>query len=115
MSVDISTLKTAIVADLTTELSGEPTFSATILDTKVKLAIYDVMSRRCYEYSNYTDEQIANDLTLHYYATITNLARYDYNQIGAEGQTAHDENSVKRTWVSRDDLLRSVHAFVKVF
>lgn len=114
MSVDISALQTAIEADLTNELSGEPTFNASALSTKVKLAILDVYSRRCYENSSYTDAQIENDLYVHYYATITNLARYDYNQIGAEGQTTHDENSVKRVWVDRDALLRSVHAFVKV-
>ena len=115
MSVDITELQSAIVTDLTDELSGEPTFSATALNKKVKLAILDVMSRRNYEYSNYSDKQIEDDLTLHYYATITNLARFDYNQIGAEGQTKHDENSVSRTWADRDSLLRNVHAFVKVF
>lgn len=114
MSVDIATLQTSIVTDLTAELSNEPTFNAVALTNKVKLAILDVMARRNYENSSYDDAKILADLTDHYYATITNLARYDYNQIGAEGQSAHSENSVNRTWVERDSFLRSVHSFVKI-
>lgn len=111
--VDISLLQAEIVNELTVELSGEPTFAAEILELKVKNAIRDVMTARNYSATSKTDEQIIVDL-YGYYSTIVNLARYDYNQIGAEGQSQHTENSVSRTWVDRNSILRSVNAFVKI-
>lgn len=111
--VDISVLKSEIVNDLTIELQSEPTFAAEVLDIKVKGAIHDVMRVRNYGATSKTDAQILADL-YGYYSTIVNLARYDYNQVGAEGQSQHTENSVGRTWVDRNSILRGVHSFVKV-
>lgn len=111
MSVDV--LINEIVEDLTIELKNDPTFSADILSVKVKNAVRDVKMKRNYIDTAYTDEQIANDL-YNYYSVIKSVALYDYNQIGAEGEQSHSENSVSRSWVSRDELFKSVHAFVKV-
>lgn len=113
MSVDTSQLQSEILDDLTAELSGEETFNQTILNVKVKLAIRDVMSRRNYKASTWSDKQIQDDL-YNYYTTIANIARYDYNQLGAEGESAHSENGVSRTYVSRDALFKGVHAFVGI-
>lgn len=113
MSIDYSVLKAAVVADLTTELSGEPGFSAAILGNKVEMAIQEVILRRNYSASSLTDTQISEDLS-NFRSTIVNVARYDYNQIGAEGQSAHSENSVSRTWIDRNTLFNGVIAFVKV-
>ena len=113
MSVDTSQLQSEIVDDLTAELNGEETFNQSVLAVKVKLAVRDVMSRRNYKASTWSDKQIQEDL-YNYYSTIANIARYDYNQIGAEGETAHTENGVSRTYVSRDSLFKGVHAFVGV-
>ena len=96
------------------ELRNEPDFNADILIGKVELAIRDVMGRREYGNSHYTDEKILEELSTRYFSTITNLARYDYNQSGAEGQKNHSENSVSRTWYDRNKLLSDVHAFVKI-
>lgn len=112
--VDISTLKNDIANLLMAELGNEPGFNAAILAGKVELAIKDVMGRREYGNSHYTDEKILEELSTRYFSTITNLARYDYNQIGAEGQKNHSENSVSRTWYDRNKLLSDVHAFVKI-
>lgn len=111
MSVD--TLIDEIVDELTIELMNEPTFNADILRIKVKGAVRDVRLKRNYTATDYTDEQTADDL-YNYYSVIKSVALYDYNQIGAEGEQSHSENSVSRSWVSRDELFRSVHAFVKV-
>lgn len=114
MSVDTSVLEAEVINDLTTELSGEPTFNADILAVKVKLAIRDVMNKRNYRATAYTDEKIADDLQ-NYYSTICDVARYDYNKIGAEGEASHSENGIARTYVDRDTLFKGVHAFVNVF
>lgn len=113
--VDISSLKTEITSLLTTELQNEDDFDADLLESKVTLAIKDVMARREYGNSHYTDEKILEELSTRYFTTITNLARYDYNQSGAEGQKNHSENSVSRTWYDRNKMLSDVHAFVKIF
>lgn len=112
ISVDILTEE--IINDLTIQLKNDPTFDADILAVKVKNAVREVRLKRNYTATAYTDEQIANDL-YNYYSVIQSVALYDYNQIGAEGEQSHSENSVSRSWVSRDELFRSVHAFIQVF
>lgn len=107
-------LQDEIVAELTVELQDEPTFNVNILATKVRNAIREVKMKRNYQATSYTDEQVEKDL-YNYFSVIKSVALYDYNQIGAEGEQSHSENSVSRTWVDRDDLFRGVHAFVKVF
>lgn len=112
--IDISTLQSAIVSDLTAEMSAEDSFNAGLLETKVKLAILDVMARRQYENTAYNEAQILNELSTKYYVTICNLARFDYNQAGAEGQTSHSENGIGREWLDRSKMLSQINPFVKV-
>ena len=107
-------LQDEIVAELTVELQDEPTFNVNILAIKVKNAIREVKMKRNYQATSYTDEQVEKDL-YNYFSVIKSVALYDYNQIGAEGEQSHSENSISRTWVDRDDLFKGVHAFVKVF
>lgn len=106
-------LQKEIIEDLTIELRDEPTFDAAVLKVKVKNAIREVRLKRNYAATSYSEEQIEYDL-LNYYSVIKNLALYDYNQIGAEFQSSHSENSVSRTWTDRDKLLSGVVAFVRV-
>jgi len=113
--VDISSLKTHIASLLTAELMKEDNFNENLLNSKVELAIRDVMAKREYGNSHYTDAKILDELSTRYFSTITRLARYDYNQTGAEEQKNHSENSVSRTWYDRNKLLSDVHAFVKIF
>lgn len=106
-------LEQEIIAELTIELQGEPTFNAEILAVKVRNAIREVKMKRNYAATSYTDTQIEQDL-YNYFSTIKSVALYDYNQIGADFEQSHSENSVSRSWVSRDELFKGVHAFVKV-
>lgn len=106
-------LQEELVADLTEELKNDPNFNAGILEKKVKTAIKEVMLRRNYEATSYTDERIVSDLE-NYYSVIKNVALYDYNQSGAEGQISHDENGISRTWTDRNNLFKGVVAFVRV-
>ena len=112
--VDISGLQEQIVSEVTSLLNSEESFNSVALNAKVKVAILDVMGRREYGNSHYTDAKILDELGVRYYSTITRLALYDYNQIGAEGQSQHSENSINRSWTERDKILSDVHPFVKI-
>lgn len=112
MSVDTSGIELEIVNDLTIELRNEPTFDADILALKVKLAVKDVINYRNYAVTSYTNEQILDDL-YSLYSTICDIARYDYNKLGGEGEAGHSENGISRTYVSRDSLFSRVFPFVK--
>lgn len=111
--IDTKGLENEILMDLTAEFCGEENFKQEVLAVKIKLAVREIISKRNYSATTWNDEQKLDDL-YSYYATISNLARFDYNQYGAEGETSHTENGVSRTYVSRDSLLKDVHAFVKV-
>lgn len=102
-----------IIAELTIELQGQPTFNLDVLAAKVRNAIREVKTKRNYGATSYTDTQIEEDL-YDYYSVIKNVALYDFAQLGAPFENSHSENSVSRSWVDRDDLFKSVHAFVKV-
>lgn len=110
-------LQADIVNTLTVELGDEPTFNAAILTVKVKLAIRELIQRRNYAAVGYLDdnslarEKLMADID-NYYQVITDLARYEYNRIGAEGEESHAENGITRKYVTKDSILRGVHAFV---
>ena len=106
-------LQKEITAELTIELQDEVGFNADILANKVKNAIREVKLVRNYGATNYTDEQINEDI-VKFYSVIMNLARYDYNMLGAEGQTSHSENGISRNYVSRESLLANVTPFIDV-
>ena len=113
MSIDFTELQDEIVSDLTTELNKDADFDAEILAIKVKSAIKEIINKRAYEYTSYKDKEILADLEK-YYSMIMNVARYDYNQRGVEGQTGHSEGGTNRTWADRDKLFIGLHSFVKV-
>lgn len=114
MSVDTSMLEAEIVSDLKAELNNEESFNEGVLAVKVKLAVRDVLGRRNYKATSWGEKKILDDLYENYYSTISNLARFDYNQMGAEGEISHSENGISRTYVDRDSLLKGVHAFVGI-
>ena len=107
-------LQDEIIAELTVELSGQPTFNADLLAIKVRNAIREVKMKRNYQATSYTAEQIEKDLYDNYFSVITNLALYDFAQIGAPFESSHSENSTSRSWVSRNEIFKGVHAFVQV-
>lgn len=107
-------LQEEIIADLTIEYGNEPTFNADIISVKVKDAIREVKNRRNYQATSYTDEEVEKDLYDNYYSVIKNLAVYDFAQMGAPFESSHSENSISRTWFSRDDILKCVYPFVQV-
>lgn len=98
-----------ILEDLTTELDLLEDSDIAILTSKIKNAYREVKRARNYP-ASFTKAAIAKDME-NYYSNIRDLALYDFNQIGVEGQVSHNENSTSRTWKSRRECLDGVYAF----
>lgn len=82
-----------------------------LLIAKLNNAIRAIKSARNYP-ASYTDKMIADDLD-NYYANIFDLAIYEYNQSGAEGEISHNENGTNRTYKSRRECFVGVIPFAK--
>lgn len=107
-------LEQEIVDELTAELEiADKNFNPALLAPKVRNAIREVKMKRNYAATSYSEQKIADDL-YNYYSVIKDLALYDYSHIGGYFESSHSENSTSRTWISRDEILKGVHAFVKV-
>lgn len=106
-------LEQEIFVELSAELSvSDKNFNETLLLSKVRNAMREVKRARNYPKS-YTDSQIETDM-YDYFSNIRNIALYDYNQIGAEGQTSSSENGTSRSYVDRDKLFCGICPFVRV-
>ena len=101
----------ALLADLTEELNNEPTFDSVALKAKIKNVVREVKGLRKYP-STYTEEQIENDLNS-YYSNMRNIALYDYNMIGAEWESNHNENGISRSFVDRKSLFYGIMPIAK--
>lgn len=98
-----------VLEDLVTELDLLEDSDIAILTSKIKNAYREVKRARNYP-ASYTEEAVEKDIG-NYYSNIRELALYDFNQVGAEGQVNHNENSTSRTWKSRRECLDGVYAF----
>lgn len=98
-----------IMKDLILELDIESTSDITALSSKVKNAYRDVKRARGYQ-AHHTQSFIESDMQ-NYYSNIYDLALYDYNQIGAEGQKSHSENGTSRAWKDRKECFDGIVAF----
>lgn len=107
-------LKDEIIAELTVELKNQPTFNAEILAIKVRDAYRKVRSRKCYENTSYTEEQIEKDLYDKHYQDIKDVALYNFATIGASFQTSHSENNISRNWRTEDEVLGNILAYVGI-
>lgn len=106
-------LEQEIVADLTAELSiSDGNFNADLLLSKVRSALREVKKARKYPLY-YTDSQIERDM-YDYYSNVRNIALYDYNLIGAEGQTSSSENGTSRAYVDRNELFSGIIPLSKI-
>lgn len=97
-----------IIESLTAELevTEGDRFNPVLLRAKVENAYREVKTARRYPLS-YTDAMIERDIDK-YYSQIRSIAMYDYNQIGAEGQTSFSEDGSSIHYVSRDSLFSGV-------
>ena len=98
-----------ILKDLITELGLTSPSDVAILTSKVKNAYREVKRARNYQ-PYHTQEFIDKDME-NFYSNIRELALYDYNQVGVEGQVSHNSNGTSRTWKDRKECLSGVTAF----
>lgn len=98
-----------VISELKEEIADA---EESLLSAKVNKAIREVRTARKYPL-NFTEEQIYNDL-YKYIPNIESLALYDYNRIGAEGETSHSENGVNRNWIDRSYCFNGVLPISKI-
>jgi hypothetical protein len=82
-----------------------------LLSTLLTLAAQKILDR-AYPY----DPEVA-EVPQRYVGKQLEIAVYLYNKRGAEGQTSHDENGIRRTYESADvpeSLMRGITPFVGV-
>ena len=112
--IDTTAFETELNTDLTAEIAGSgTTVLADVLAIKVKAVVRELLNKRCYEHSGMTDAEIETDIC-RYYTQCMNVARYDYNQLGAEGEATHNENGISRSYIDRGKMWSGVVPFAKV-
>lgn len=106
----MESLLNEILTDLTTELGLTESSDIAVLKSKIKNSIREVKRTRNYQ-SHHTENFIWKDME-NYYSNIRELALYDYNQVGAEGQLTMNENGVSRNWKDRKECFMGIVPFV---
>lgn len=97
-----------VFLSLKTELKiteGEK-LNETLLQSKVDAAIADVKAARNYP-ASYSEDKINSDIE-RYYSTIRSVALFDYNQVGAEGQSSYSADGTSIHYLNRNSLFKGV-------
>lgn len=114
MAIDTTAFEIELKTDLAAEISASGLTPLTdVLGLKVKAVVRELLTIREYENSGMTDEEIETDIE-RYYPQCMNVARYDYNQLGAEGEDTHTENGISRKYVDRQRLWAGAVPFARV-
>lgn len=103
-----------LMEDLSSELEEDLHGSSdeVLLLSKIKGAYRAVKRKRNYQ-DHHTQDFIDKDMES-MYDIIKELAVYDWNHIGGEGETSHSENGTSRTWQPRNDILANIIPFVQI-
>lgn len=88
------------------EVTEGDRFNEVLLKSKVDNAYREVQTARRYP-SSYTEASIERDME-NYYSQVRSVALYDYNQVGAEGQTSFSEDGSSIHYVDRKSLFAGV-------
>lgn len=102
-----------IFESLKAELENDEAFNETILEQKVRSVILEVQQIRGYARNGYTDEMALVDIE-QFSAKIRNIALYDYNQVGVEGQQSSSENNTYRMYFDRSKLFAGICPLARV-
>lgn len=81
-----------------------------ILDELIVKAKQDIIAYRHYP-SDWTQEQIDEDIEMKYHSLMIDLVLFDYSIEGMDYETNHSENGVNRTFVKRETILGKVVPF----
>lgn len=103
-------LQTDMEAELVSELKNDS--DKALLSSKIKGAYLTVKRKRNYQ-EHHTEDFIDDDMRS-MYDIVRELTMYDFNHVGAEGETSHSENGINRTWNPRTNILREVIPFATV-
>ena len=95
-----------IIEELTTELQNEVDFNVDILRLKVNNAYREVKQARNYP-SSYSDSMKEADME-NFYTNIKAIALYDYNKVGAEGQTQYSADGESIHYVDRNKMFAGI-------
>ena len=112
--VDTASYEQNIKDALALEMSGDPTYNANIVASKVSAVVRELIQRRRYIVAGMSEEAILRDIE-NYYPQVLNVARFDFNTIGAEGEERHTENGIDRTFLERGKLWAGVVPISRVF
>lgn len=104
-------LQTDLEAELVSELHNDS--DKALLSSKIKGAYRTVKRRRNYQ-EHHSQQFIDNDMVT-MYDIVKDLAMYDWNHVGAEGEISHSANGISRSWGERNDILKEVIPFITVF
>ena len=111
MIMTINEMLDEIFENLKVEINADDSQSDKVneplLRRKVDGAFRDVQRARNYP-GYYTQAQIDADM-LKYYSNIEAVARYDYNKVGAEGQSSYSADGTKIDYLNRDTLFYGVY------
>lgn len=100
------TLEYDIFEEISKVLKKESTFDEDALKEIISDVIEEVKEIRNYpEY--YTNGMIIDDLRK-FKGKMKKIIKVDYNQIGAEGEQSHSENSISRSYIDRDSLFSGI-------
>ena len=98
-----------VCQDLIIELGISKGNDHVLLEAKVKNAVREVRNHRNYP-SHFTEDDIQKDLSK-FYSNIHDLALYDYNQVGVEGQVSHSEMASQEHGRTGKNVLKGVFAW----
>ena len=103
-----------VIEDLSEELNMTEgkSFNASILQSKVNAAYRDVRTARKYP-STYNESVIESDME-NYYSVVRAVSLFDYNQVGAEGQTQYSADGTSIHYKDRDALFKDVIPIARV-
>lgn len=111
----ISEMLNEIFDNLKEEISADVAQSEkvndTLLKSKINAAFREIKRARRYP-RTYTEAQIEEDM-IDFYSNIESLARFDYNQIGAEGQTQYSADGTSIHYIDRNKYFYGVYPIAR--
>ena len=88
------------------EITEGERMNETLLKSKVEAAYQDVKLARNYP-KTYSESAVEDDME-QFYVVIRSVALFDYNQVGAEGQSSYSADGTSIHYLNRDRLFRGV-------